>query len=103
MGSICPTMKYTVAHLSHDYQLVVLDSPPVTAASDALILSLLADATIYLVRWAHTSREAALSGFKDIYGVGGNVSGVMLTRADPRKLRSYEDTGVGMYHSVRGS
>ena len=36
-------------------------------------------------------------------GVGGNVSGVMLTRADPRKLRSYEDTGVGMYHSVRGS
>ncbi len=96
-------MRNLVALLSLDYQLIVLDSPPVTVASDALILSLLADATIYLVRWAHTSRETALSGFKDLYSVGGNVSGVMLTRADTRKFKDYEETAVGMYSRLRAS
>ena len=39
------------------YDLVILDSPPVMAVSDARIISQLADYTIFIVHWARTPRD----------------------------------------------
>ena len=97
------SMRHLLARLSLDYQLVVLDSPPVKSVSDALILSRLADSTVYLVRWGRTPKGAALSGLKAIHEAGANVSGVMLTRANLRKLKGYEDSGEGTYYGLYGS
>jgi polysaccharide biosynthesis transport protein len=44
-------MRDLVRQMSSLYDLVVIDSPPIMAVSDAIVLSGLADATLMMVRW----------------------------------------------------
>jgi polysaccharide biosynthesis transport protein len=70
------------------YDYVILDAPPVVPVSDAVILSRLCDATVFVVRWRHTPRAvvaAALACFK-----GSNVIGGVLTQADLRRHALYQ-------------
>ena len=49
-------MKAALATFAERYDLVILDSPPVMAVSDARIISRLADYTIFIV---HLGQDAA--------------------------------------------
>ena len=107
MGAKCPTpsdlldsqrMKDLLVSLSNKYELIVLDSPPVLAAADARILARMANQTVFLVRWARTNREIASAGLKEIVDTGANVAGVVLTRADLKKIGSYGYGGLRPYY-----
>ena len=50
-------MKAALATFADRYDLVILDSPPVMAVSDARIIAQLADYTIFIVHWAKTPRD----------------------------------------------
>ncbi len=106
-GAKCPTpsdlldsqkMKDLLTSLSAQYELIVLDSPPVLAASDARILSRIADKTVFLMRWGRTSREIAFAGLKEIVDAGADVAGVVLTQANLRKIGSYGYGGLRPYY-----
>ena len=94
-------MKDLLTSLSAQYELTVLDSPPVLAASDARILSRMADKTVFLMRWGRTSREAAFAGLKEITDAGGDVAGVVLTQANLRKIGSYGYSAFRPYYERR--
>ena len=91
-------MSELLAFLPKWYDLVVIDSPPVLAASDARILSRMANQTVFLVRWARTSREIASEGLKEIMDAGADVAGVVLTQANLRKVGSYGYGGLRPYY-----
>lgn len=93
-------MRALIVRLSLEYELIVLDSPPVLPVSDALVLSRLADVTVYLVRWGHTSADAAFGGLKELHASARNVAGVMLTRANMRKLKGFGQVGHGSYYGL---
>ena len=52
------------------YDIVVIDSPPIIPFSDALSLSALADATLFLVRWGRTPIKVASAALKDLEAQG---------------------------------
>jgi capsular exopolysaccharide synthesis family protein len=79
------------------YDVVLLDSPPVLAVSDALILSRLADLTVFLVRWDHTPRTAVVSALRQLRTAGARLSGVVLSRIDMRRKSDYGYVGGGMW------
>ena len=93
-------MRALIIRLSLEYELIVLDSPPVLPVSDALVLSRLADVTVYLVRWGHTSADAAFGGLKELHASARNIAGVMLTRANMRKLKGFGQIGHGSYYGL---
>lgn len=93
-------MRALIVRLSLEYELIVLDSPPVLPVSDALVLSRLADVTVYLVRWGHTSADAAFGGLKELHASARNIAGVMLTRANMRKLKAFGQVGHGSYYGL---
>ena len=93
-------MRALIVRLSLEYELIVLDSPPVLPVSDALVLSRLADVTVYLVRWGHTSADAAFGGLKELHASARNIAGVMLTRANMRKLKGFGQVGHGSYYGL---
>jgi capsular exopolysaccharide synthesis family protein len=56
--------KQMVAFLSEvreNFDVVVLDSPPVMAASDAVVLSRFVDAVVFVVRWETTPRQVVVN------------------------------------------
>lgn len=75
-------MVELIRGLRREYDLIVLDSPPALAISDARIIAGIADAVIYCVRWRDTSRSAVTNGLKVLLESGAQVMGVALTRVD---------------------
>jgi uncharacterized protein involved in exopolysaccharide biosynthesis/Mrp family chromosome partitioning ATPase len=71
--------------LREEYDLIIVDSPPVLAVSDAMVLSAQADATLFAVRWASTPRAAVKLGLKCLHSsADGSSVGIVLTMVDAR-------------------
>ena len=74
--------KQLLRGLGEQYDLVILDSAPVLALSDTRVLSMLADRTIFVVRWASTSYRVAAAALQQLAESGGYVAGAVLTAVD---------------------
>jgi len=68
------------------YDVVLLDSPPVVAVTDAAILTTRADATIIVVSSGMTGRSELKRALALIKSVGSNVLGIVLNGLDIKKM-----------------
>ncbi|MBK8130053.1 MAG: polysaccharide biosynthesis tyrosine autokinase [bacterium] len=68
------------------YDVVLLDSPPVVAVTDAAILTTRADATIVVVSSGMTGRSELKRAMGLIQSVGSHVLGVVLNGLDIKKM-----------------
>jgi succinoglycan biosynthesis transport protein ExoP len=84
------------------YDLIVIDAPPVLAVSDALVLSHLADATLFLIRWERTPRAVVIGALKSLRAQGGRVSGAVLSRVNVRKHAKYGYGDSAYYYGNYG-
>jgi len=71
------------------YDRIVLDSAPTQAVSDALVLSKLCDAVIYVVKSHDTSIELVKRGVQRLQQVNAPIAGVLITQVDIDKITSY--------------
>ena len=95
-------MRALLASLSEVYDLIVIDTPPVLALSDTLVLLRYVDKTIFLVRWEKTRRETLLAGVRQVLDAGADLAGIVLTQVDMRKQAQYPygSAYYGTYHSA---
>ena len=71
-----------IEDLRHRYKFIVIDSPPVMAATDAVILSAVVDGVL-LVVWSGETPKEALSRTRDLLStVKGRLLGVILNAVD---------------------
>lgn len=91
-------MYELVSYLRTTYDLIILDTPPVLAVSDALIMAKLSDATVIVVSANKTDSRALQATQDALLSVGAHVAGTVLNRLDARKNRSYR-YGYGSYSS----
>lgn len=86
-----------VSTLRGRYELVVLDTPPALLVTDARIVSSLADAVVFAVRWDHTPRGAVKEGLRELSSLEAPVAGVFFTMVyESRAARGGFD-GYGYY------
>jgi polysaccharide biosynthesis transport protein len=93
-------MRHLISDMSKDYELVLLDSPPVMAVSDALVLGPLVDKTIFIVRWKTTPQSAAERGLRQFSETGANVVGTVLSMVNMETLASH-DPSISYYGKIR--
>ena len=91
-------MKQLLQQLSAAFQMVMLDTPPILAVSDALLLVRTVDKTIFVVRWERTRRDIAVNGLKSVYDAGARVGGLVLSQVNLRKHARYDYTDSGVYY-----
>lgn len=92
-------MKQLLSDLEREFDTIVLDSPPVMAASDARILGTEVDLSVFVIRWHKTSREVATLGIRQMVEAGGHVGGAVMSLVDPKKHARYGSGDSGYYHS----
>jgi capsular exopolysaccharide synthesis family protein len=77
-------MSDLLTGLKSNYDLVLLDTPPVLSVADPLVLGQQADATLMVVRWEKTTRGAALDAVRLLYASRVRIMGAVMTRIDQR-------------------
>jgi len=76
-----------IQKLSATYDLILLDSPPVMAVTDSLVLAALSDLTLLVVRAGKTNRRMAEETRDCLAGVGARVFGAVVNGVPARKGR----------------
>jgi len=71
-----------ITELRGRYKFVVIDSPPIMAATDAVILSVLVDGVLMVVRSGETPKEAFTRTRDLLVGVKAHMLGVVLNAVD---------------------
>lgn len=73
-------MKELLIQLSNDYDMVLIDTPPLYYLSDAQILSALAQGTIIVTAYGKLDENELLSAKEKIENVGGKILGVVINK-----------------------
>jgi polysaccharide biosynthesis transport protein len=81
--------------LQREYDLIVLDTPPVLVSADATTLAASADGVILVVRAGQTDRGAAELARHRVSAAGGQVLGAVLN--DPDGLTARFDPNYYAY------
>ncbi|MBL8330567.1 MAG: polysaccharide biosynthesis tyrosine autokinase [Rubrivivax sp.] len=98
----------TIRQLSKEFDVVVIDSPPVELVSDAMVLANLATNIAYVVRAMKTPAPLVRKGIARLRHAGGHVTGLILNRLDFKAARDYHGEygygyGSGSQDTVFGS
>ncbi len=91
-------MKALLVEFGLAYDMVILDSPPLLAVSDARVLAGQVDQTVFVVRWAETRRERVCNALKQLTSSGAKLAGVVLSMVDVRKHARYGYGDSGYYY-----
>ena len=83
------SMERLLNELSEIYDVVILDTPPVHAVTDAQILSTKVDGTILVVRAEKTKKESVIDGKKALEKVGANILGTVFNGGESSKGKYY--------------
>ena len=71
-------MRILLQELREQYDIIVLDTPPVLATADAGIVASLTDGVLLVVRAGTTDRNAAQRAYQQLANVGARVVGTVL-------------------------
>jgi succinoglycan biosynthesis transport protein ExoP len=89
-----------IDYLREKYDYVIIDTPPVLVVPDARIISTMADAILYTVKWDSTTRHQVEDGLKQFSSVKVPVTGLVLSQVDVKGMRRY---GYGDQHGAYSS
>ena len=78
-----------IGHMRKRYDRIIIDSAPVQAVSDALLLGQFADAVLYAVKANSTPADVAARGITRLQNSGIHVSGVVVSQVNLKKLAGY--------------
>jgi uncharacterized protein involved in exopolysaccharide biosynthesis/Mrp family chromosome partitioning ATPase len=87
-------MRAFLAAVKPDYDLVLLDGPPVLGSSDALLLAPLADAALYVAEAHGLPRAAHREALAKLSGTGLTVLGVVLNKVQADYAQAWGAHGV---------
>jgi capsular exopolysaccharide synthesis family protein len=91
-------LKLLLNAIKKEFDLIILDSPPVMAVADARALTTLVDKTIYVVRWDKTPKKVVKAGIQQMISAQPNVAGVVLQQVNLKRYGSYGYGDSGYYY-----
>ncbi|MGA3001343.1 MAG: polysaccharide biosynthesis tyrosine autokinase [Acetobacteraceae bacterium] len=93
-----PRFGAMIQKLANDFDMVILDSPPILAVSDSVLIANVSDATLFIVQWRTTPKDIVKQGIKVLRANGATLAGVVFNKMDLSKAPQYEGSGYGAYY-----
>ncbi len=83
-------MTELIERLKKEYDYVLIDTPPVSVAADAISISKHSDGIVYLVSYKNVKRNVCLESLKELKSANAPVIGSFYTNVDIKKIKNYE-------------
>ena len=93
-------MRSLLETLSRQFELVIIDSPPVNVLADASMLASAAKSTLFVVRWGRSTRESLQTAVQQLRRAGATLTGIVLGRVDLRRHRGYGYRDQAYYYGL---
>lgn len=74
-----------IEKLRGQYDVIIVDSPPVLSVTDALVISKIVDGVLYVVAYNQTKKEEAKVGLTQLQESNANVLGSVFANVDPKE------------------
>jgi polysaccharide biosynthesis transport protein len=71
-------IKQLIDVLRKDYQHILIDSPPITAVTDAVLLSQVSDSVLLVIRAGVTPKPVIQNGIEQLKNVSAHITGAIL-------------------------
>jgi capsular exopolysaccharide synthesis family protein len=79
-------MQEILDTLSWDYDLIVIDSAPVLALTDAHIIAKLVDSTVFVLQWCRTKHDIAIAAARRLQSIDvTSIGGFVLSQVSPSR------------------
>lgn len=85
-----------IAGCKNDYEMILIDTPPVLSFADASIVSKVADGVLLVVAANEAKKAMVVETKKSLDKVGATIIGVVLTKVKLKKSGNYY--GYGYHH-----
>jgi capsular exopolysaccharide synthesis family protein len=83
-------MSFFISFLKRRFDFIVIDTPPIIPASDALILAPFVDGTLLIARAGKTNRQLVKKAVDQIKASKANLLGVVLNELDFKREGYYK-------------
>lgn len=87
-------MKQFIETASSEYDLIIFDTPPVLAVTDAQVLANVVDGTLLVIRSKSTEYEAAITAKETLERAQAKLLGTVLNDQDKKDSNTYYYYGV---------
>jgi len=91
-------MKEIIERARAQYDLIIIDSPPILSVTDPAILATFSDGVVVTIRASSTPRPAIKKGVQQLSEVGGKVLGCVLNDVNFEKESYYYSNYRYYYH-----
>jgi polysaccharide biosynthesis transport protein len=88
-------MARLLEEFSVEYDLLILDSPPVLVTADSLALCRMVEKVLFVVRWGQTRQEAMLEALKQLLDAQADVAGIAVSQVVAKEFRRYASRDLG--------
>ena len=95
-------MRDLLAELRAEFDYIVMDTPPLLPAVDALALATVADKVLVIIAWGQTPRASISEAAKVLRPEADRVAGIVLNKVDPNQLPGYGYRGGYPYYRSVG-
>ena len=85
--------------LMPNYDMILIDLPPINVVTDALVLSDLVDGVVVTVREAFSSQKEVFEGISRLEFAGVKVLGFVMTQTSKRGKNNYQKSYTGSYYN----
>lgn len=83
------------------YDLVLIDTPPVMAVSDVVVISKHVDAILFAIQWEKTARSIVKSAVEQLQHTNTRIAGAVLTQVDVKRHQGYGYGDQGYYYGTK--
>lgn len=91
-------MRDFLEKMKKNYDCIIVDSPPVIAVSDALVMAKMMDTVLVAVHWDKTPRQLVKTTLSQLKFANAKIAGAVLTRVDVEKQNKFEYGERGYYY-----
>jgi succinoglycan biosynthesis transport protein ExoP len=95
-----PRMSTLLKRLRAEFDMILMDAPPMIHLADARVLGHLSDGVVLVIRAGQTTTESALSACQRFAEDGTRVLGTILNSWDPKTTGGYGYGGYADYHAT---
>jgi capsular exopolysaccharide synthesis family protein len=94
-------LSHSIRNVAEQFDIILIDSPPVLAVSDSLVMATGLDSVLLVVRGRKTSRRDLRKAKRALDRTRARIVGVILNEADPRDVDYYRPRYQKYYRSEK--